>query len=174
MSTVSPVRRRFRVVGRLLQRCAVLAFALMGLAVNAAHAQRAAAASQDTGAASATATPPVAFKQAEERPSAPLPVQPYQPTRWQVSPGALLRPTLEQWSRSAGWQLLWRYDGDVRVEAGAGWRGSFEQSVKALLQALPADLHLDAELRLGNSPPLLIVQSRPGAAPDVSPSKASP
>jgi hypothetical protein len=173
-----PVRRKLRpavrVVARAVQRCAVLVLAILGLAVNASHAQRAAAPSQDSGSASPPSVPPVTFKQPEDRHSTPLPVQPYRPTRWQVAPGALLRPTLEQWSRAAGWQLVWRYDGDVRVEAGAGWRGSFEHAVKEVMQALPAELLLDAELRLGNSPPLLIVQGRPGAAPDDSSAKARP
>jgi hypothetical protein len=86
-----------------------------------------------------------------------LPVEPYTPTRWQLAQGARLRATLQDWTREAGWQLLWRYDTDLEVAAGANWSGSFEQAVRRLISALPPELQIGAELRTGNSPPLLII-----------------
>lgn len=140
------VRRQVR---RQIRHCLVLVLALTSLALGAQPPKESAVA--------ASASPAVSFRSAAERPAPALPVEPYVPATWSFEQGARLRPTLQRWAVAAGWQVLWRFDGDVELHVSAKWSGTFSNSVRNLVAALPPSIGLTVELNTGINPALVIV-----------------
>lgn len=56
-----------------------------------------------------------------------------------VMANSSLRTTLEGWSRSSGWTLIWDQDGDYEIRASAVFSGDFESAVIGLVDSI----HLD-------------------------------
>lgn len=90
---------------------------------------------------SATQTAPSA-----EAPAAPVSAvlneladrKPFSPpigTEWELAPGSL-EAQLRDWCAKADWQLLWKADHDIRLQAHSIMRGDFEKAVTEVFQAL--------------------------------------
>ena len=72
-------------------------------------------------------------------------------TSWPVPSGSYLRATLQTWSQSAGWMLVWDSPLDYRVRAAAQFRGSYEDAVRRLVDAIhETNPELRATLYRGN------------------------
>lgn len=56
-----------------------------------------------------------------------------------VMANSSLRTTLEGWSRSSGWTLIWDQEGDYQIRASAVFPGDFEAAVIDLVDSI----HLD-------------------------------
>lgn len=56
-------------------------------------------------------------------------------TEWELSPGSL-EEQLREWCAKAGWQLLWKAEHDIRLQAHSVMRGDFEKAVTGVFQAL--------------------------------------
>jgi hypothetical protein len=146
---VDVVVRVLRRARRRVRHLLVLVLALSSLGLSAQPAQ--------DSAAPTAGTLPLVFRSAAERPAPPLPVEPFVPASWSFDQGARLRPTLQRWARAAGWQLLWRVDGDVELQVAAKWSGTFPSAVRSLVAALPPGIGLKVELNTGITPPLVVV-----------------
>lgn len=59
--------------------------------------------------------------------------------RFAVMANASLRNTLEGWSRSSGWTLIWDQESDYLIRASAIFPGDFETAVVELVDSI----HLD-------------------------------
>lgn len=55
---------------------------------------------------------------------------------WVILAGSSLKPTLEGWTRAAGWTLVWDSPVDYRVRASASYKGSFVASAAALADSI--------------------------------------
>lgn len=56
-------------------------------------------------------------------------------TEWELSPGSL-EEQLREWCAKADWQLLWKAEHDIRLQAHSVMRGDFEKTVTGVIQAL--------------------------------------
>ena len=56
-------------------------------------------------------------------------------TEWELSPGSL-EEQLREWCAKADWQLLWKAEHDIRLQAHSVMRGDFEKAVTGVFQAL--------------------------------------
>lgn len=63
------------------------------------------------------------------------PFSPAAETEWELSPGSL-EEQLREWCAKADWQLLWKAEHDIRLQAHAIMRGDFEKAVNEVFQAL--------------------------------------
>lgn len=84
---------------------------------------------------------------------------------WLVTQGALLRETLHEWSLKSGWSLIWGLSDqdDYRLETGNSYQGNFKEAINGLINSLPLTVHIHAELRSDNTPPLLYITREEGA-----------
>ena len=56
-------------------------------------------------------------------------------TEWELSPGSL-EEQLREWCAKADWQLLWKAEHDIRLQAHSVMRADFEKAVTGVFQAL--------------------------------------
>lgn len=54
---------------------------------------------------------------------------------WELLPGSLYEQ-LREWSDRAGYQLIWKPDDDLRMEASVNFSGDFEAAIQSLFQGL--------------------------------------
>lgn len=79
---------------------------------------------------------------------------------WGLMAGSTLKSTLEGWTRSAGWTLIWDSPVDYRIRASASFSGSFEESSARLIDSIhQANPELTATFHRGNR--VLHVQNQP-------------
>lgn len=73
------------------------------------------------------------------------------PANWAVLADSSLRASLQGWAESAGWTLVWEGPFDFRVQVSAEFKGSFEEAVAALVDAVHlSDPGLAVTLYRGN------------------------
>jgi hypothetical protein len=79
---------------------------------------------------------------------------------WGIMAGSTLKSTLEGWSRSAGWTLIWDSPVDYRIRASATFSGRFEESSARLIDSIhQGNPELTATFHRGNK--VLHVQNQP-------------
>lgn len=66
----------------------------------------------------------------DERPFSPKPE-----SLWELMPGSLCEQ-LREWTDKAGYQLIWKPDDDLRLEASVNFSGDFETAIQSLFQGL--------------------------------------
>lgn len=67
--------------------------------------------------------------------TAAAPFSPTIETEWKLAPGSL-EAQLREWCAKADWQLLWKAEHDIRLQAHSIMRGNFETAVTGVFQAL--------------------------------------
>lgn len=79
---------------------------------------------------------------------------------WAVMAGTSLKSTLESWSRSAGWSLIWDSPVDYRLRASVSFPGGFEESAARLIDSIyQSNPELIATFHRGNK--VLHIQDQP-------------
>lgn len=56
--------------------------------------------------------------------------------RWAAMSGSTLKDTLETWSRTSGWTIVWDTEMNYQLRASATFAGSFQRSVTALVDSI--------------------------------------
>lgn len=79
---------------------------------------------------------------------------------WAVMAGTSLKSTLESWSRTAGWTLIWDSPVDYRLRASVSFPGGFEESAARLIDSIyQSNPELIATFHRGNK--VLHIQDQP-------------
>lgn len=79
---------------------------------------------------------------------------------WEIKQSAYMQDILKEWSDRAGWSLVWGLDKkiDYQMNAAHTYKGDYKNAVRMLFDSMPSNMHLVAELRTTNNPPLLFIK----------------
>lgn len=73
-------------------------------------------------------------------------IQPPEITTWKLRAGETIRSVIEEWSRQAGWEVVWQFDQVLTAQAGAEFTGSYTKAIRELMEALPPSTRVQVEI----------------------------